>query len=205
MQHQRHRMHEVVAAVAQRLVSIGRVVAAAGLQEGINDIQGAISTLCAGNMYDQARLLAGSNPQLLQYIEQQHTDHLVANNDAEELAARGNAGAAVEMYAAQGNWDRAHELAAQAGHEVASTVAARHATVLFRQQDWPGAVAVLAQHGVSANPANFELYREVALEVLGANMQQRQPEAEDHARCAARQRNGGLCGFLSCSMTTACC
>lgn len=41
---------------------------------------------------------------------------------------------------------------------------------------------MLAQHGVSANPANFELYREVLLEVLGANMQQRQPEAEDQAR-----------------------
>jgi DNA-binding ferritin-like protein len=40
MQHQRHKMHEVVAAVAERLVSVGRVVAAAELQEGINDIQG---------------------------------------------------------------------------------------------------------------------------------------------------------------------
>jgi hypothetical protein len=40
MQHQRHRMHEVVAAVAQLLVGIGRVAAAAELQEGINDIQG---------------------------------------------------------------------------------------------------------------------------------------------------------------------
>lgn len=71
---------------------------------------GAINTLCAGGMFDRARLLAGSNPQLLSHIEQQHTQHLVANNDAEELAARGNAAAAVEMYAAQGNWQRAHEL-----------------------------------------------------------------------------------------------
>jgi hypothetical protein len=61
-------------------------------------------------MFDRARLLAGSNPQLLHHIEQQHTAHLVENNDAEELAARGNAAAAVEMYAAQGNWKRAHEL-----------------------------------------------------------------------------------------------
>jgi hypothetical protein len=165
-------MHDVVAAVAQQLVGIGRVAAAAELQEGINDIQGkrcrqacclatnnlkrramvctvlavtlllaltlgqcqliacdavshtfcmfwaaavvsaagAINTLCTGGMFDRARLLAGSNPQLLQHIEQQHTQHLVENNDAEELAARGNAAAAVEMYAAQGNWKRAHEL-----------------------------------------------------------------------------------------------
>jgi hypothetical protein len=41
---------------------------------------------------------------------------------------------------------------------------------------------VLAEHGVSSNPANFELYREVVLEVLAANMQQRQQAAEEHAR-----------------------
>jgi hypothetical protein len=41
---------------------------------------------------------------------------------------------------------------------------------------------VLAEHGVNSNPANFELYREVVLEVLAANMQQRQPAAEEHAR-----------------------
>lgn len=46
MQHQRHRMHDVVAAVAQQLVGIGRVAAAAELQEGINDIQGAQIGCC---------------------------------------------------------------------------------------------------------------------------------------------------------------
>ncbi|WIA40104.1 hypothetical protein OEZ86_013511 [Tetradesmus obliquus] len=166
----------------QQLVGIGRVAAAAELQEGINDIQGAIDTLCTGGMFDRARLLAGSNPQLLQHIEQQHTQHLVENNDAEQLAARGNAAAAVDMYAAQGNWKRAHELAAHAGPDVAASCAARHATLLFRQRDWPAAVAVLAEHGVSSSPGNFELYREVVLEVLAANMQQRQQAAEEHAR-----------------------
>lgn len=71
---------------------------------------GAIQTLCAGGLFERARQLAGNSAQLLQLIEQQHTQHLVANNDAEELASRGNAHAAVEMFAAQGNWKRAHEL-----------------------------------------------------------------------------------------------
>jgi hypothetical protein len=61
-------------------------------------------------LFDRARQLAGNSAQLLQLIEEQHTQHLVANNDAEELASRGNAPAAVEMFAAQGNWKRAHEL-----------------------------------------------------------------------------------------------
>jgi hypothetical protein len=71
---------------------------------------GAIQTLCAGGLFDRARQLAGNSTQLLQLIEEQHTQHLVASNDAEELASRGNAPAAVEMFAAQGNWKRAHEL-----------------------------------------------------------------------------------------------
>jgi hypothetical protein len=43
-------------------------------------------------------------------VDERHTAALVAANDADELAARGNVAAAVEMYAAQGNWERAHEL-----------------------------------------------------------------------------------------------
>lgn len=57
-------------------------------------------------MFDRARALAGNNPQLVCFIEEQHTRYLVANNNADELAARGNAGQAIEMYAAQGNWDK---------------------------------------------------------------------------------------------------
>jgi hypothetical protein len=156
MQHLRHRLPEVAAAVVRGLVGVGRVAAAADLQEGMNDIAGttaqlpatiewsycfvecggsctqapdsllltehhrcntmlvalagAIQTLCAGGLFDRARQLAGNSTQLLALIDEQHTQHLVASNDAEELANRGNAAAAVEMFAAQGNWKRAHEL-----------------------------------------------------------------------------------------------
>jgi DNA polymerase/3'-5' exonuclease PolX len=167
IQQLRHRLPEVVAAVAQRLVGVGRIAAAADLQESMNDIQGnscegllpcglhnvskqlsgvrsqddlveltvqqksrhlqlnqwltvapcdavdtagAIQTLCAAGLFERARQLAGNSAQLLQLIEGQHMQHLVASNNAEELASRGNTAAAVEMFAAQGNWKRAHEL-----------------------------------------------------------------------------------------------
>jgi hypothetical protein len=56
---------------------------------------------------------------------------------------------------------------------------------------------VLAEHGVNSNPANFELYREVVLEVLAANMQQRQQAAEEHARWVAwQQHNVFACSCL---------
>jgi hypothetical protein len=44
MQHLRHRLPEVAAAVAQRLVGLGRIAAAADMQEGMNDLAG--TTLC---------------------------------------------------------------------------------------------------------------------------------------------------------------
>ena len=72
--------------------------------------------------------------------------------------------------------------AAQAGPELASTYAARHAQLLLKQHDWAAAAAVLATHGVNSSPANFQLYRDVVLEVLAADMQQRQPQAELHAK-----------------------
>lgn len=72
--------------------------------------------------------------------------------------------------------------AVQAGPELASAYAARHALLLLKQHDWSAAVAVLAAHGVDSNPANFQLYRDVVLEVLAANMHQRQHQAEAQAK-----------------------
>ena len=65
---------------------------------------------CSGGLYDRARAAAAGNAGLLRVIEEAQTQHLVTNNDAEALAARGNANQALELYAAQGNWDKAHAL-----------------------------------------------------------------------------------------------
>lgn len=40
MQHLRHKLPEVAATVAQQLVGVGRIAAAADLQESMNDVQG---------------------------------------------------------------------------------------------------------------------------------------------------------------------
>jgi hypothetical protein len=58
MQHLQHRLPEVVAAVAQRLVGVGRIAAAADLQEGMNDLAGA--TLCT---FTAKSLIAGIHGQ----------------------------------------------------------------------------------------------------------------------------------------------
>ncbi len=72
-------------------------------------------TLCAAGLYERAQALAGGNAALLAHVDAQHTAALLAASDADGLAARGNAAAAVELYAAQGDWERAHKLVRMCG------------------------------------------------------------------------------------------
>lgn len=68
-----------------------------------------------GNQFDQARSLARTDPSLQQYVEEQHTRHLLQSKNAEGLAKSGNAAEAIDIYAQQGDWERVHQLAAQSG------------------------------------------------------------------------------------------
>ncbi|GBF87714.1 intraflagellar transport protein [Raphidocelis subcapitata] len=180
--HQRHRIGDVAAAVAARLASVGRAAAAVDALERVGDAPGAVEAALAGGLFDRARGLAAGNAALLKTVEDAHTRALVAANDADALAARGNVGAAVEMFAAQGNWARAHEMAAQSGPALAAATAARHAQLLARQGDAPAAAAVLAARGVGAEPALLAVYREVAAAVLGAALGARDAQAEQDVR-----------------------
>lgn len=72
--------------------------------------------------------------------------------------------------------------ASQAGPEQAAAAAASHAQLLLRQGDAAAAAAVLAKHGVSADAALLPLYRDLALEVLGAGHAARNVQAEQDVR-----------------------
>ena len=67
------------------------------------------------NDFDKARAVARTDPALKQYVEQQHTQHLLQNKTADGLANIGNATEAIEIYAQQGDWGKVHQLAEQAG------------------------------------------------------------------------------------------
>jgi hypothetical protein len=54
-------------------------------------MQGAIRAYCTGRLWDKARALAGANPTFSRYVEDQYNTFLLANQQADELAARGGA------------------------------------------------------------------------------------------------------------------
>jgi len=73
--------------------------------------------------------------------------------------------------------------ARQTSPELTVATAARHAQLLLRQGDAAAAAAVLAQRGLGTDPQLLVVYREVALEVLGARQSTRDPHAEQDIRC----------------------
>lgn len=89
---------------------------------------------------------------------------------------------AIEMYVARDEWSKVHELAAQQGPEVATMYALKHAEKRFKQGDYAEAAAVFAQHGITANPQYFELYRSIAQGVLHASQADRSLVAEKALR-----------------------
>lgn len=180
--YQRHRMNEVVREVVQRLVEIERYEAAGTLLKGVDDYQGAIQMYCLGALWDHAHMLAGKNLALKKYVDEQYTSYLVYNKNADELATRGNAGQAIAVYAQQGDWDKVYELAAQQGPEQVRSYAAKHARMKFKQREFAEAALVLAKHGVQPDPNEFDLYRGIALHVLGFNHKERNEDAERAVR-----------------------
>lgn len=90
MTHQRNKLQYVVTTVSQRLISINRFEAAAELHEGIDNVEGAVKCYCLGGMFEKAKSLAHGIPSMIQYIEQKHNQHLMNNQDGDELAARGH-------------------------------------------------------------------------------------------------------------------
>lgn len=168
MKYQRHRAHEVVSEVCKRLMDIQRYESAASLYESIDDAKGAIQAYCAGGMFDQARQVAAGNPTFNRFIEEKYTAHLVESKAADELANRGMNAQAIDMFVQRNEWQKVHELAAKQGAQVAAMYALRHAQLKWKQREFGAAAEVFAQHGIVADPANFQMYHTIALEVLGA-------------------------------------
>jgi hypothetical protein len=90
---------------------------------------GALQVYCAAGLFDRARELAAGGPALQRYVDEQYTSHLVASRNADELASRGDAGSAIDLYCQQGEWTKVYELAGRQGGNAVGIYAARQAMV----------------------------------------------------------------------------
>jgi intraflagellar transport protein 172 len=166
MDHCRQRSQEVVSTVAVRLVGMGKHQAAAEAYMGIDAFKEAIEVYAKADMWDKAKAIGGQQPQFSGLVEQLYTNHLQATGQAGALADTGNTGAALEMYARQGEWDKVHELASEQGPDMVSKYAFIHAKQEVQRGRFKAASAVFAKCGAPAVPANFDLYKHIAHEIL---------------------------------------
>ncbi|GBG75317.1 hypothetical protein CBR_g19949 [Chara braunii] len=101
-----------------------------------------------------------------QYVEGLYKEHLMANEEADQLIQSGNILEGLELYARQHDWQKVHNLASLQGPEVAAKYAARHAKHCIQMGEIAEAVGVLLQNGVSTNPAYFDLYKHICHELI---------------------------------------
>eukprot|EP00959_Pyramimonas_sp_CCMP1952_P409339 8578577-Pyramimonas_sp.AAC.1 len=165
----RARSTEVVSTVAGRLIELGKYQAAAEAYIGIDAFKEAIQVYSQADMWDKAKAIGQQQPQLAGMVEQLYTRHLEVTGQAGALAETGNADVALEMYARQGDWDKVHTLAQEQGPDVVARYAFTHGKQEAQRHRYRAAAAVFAKWGTPVNPANFQLYKHIASEIVGGD------------------------------------
>lgn len=83
---------------------------AAELYEGIDGHQEAVDIYIVAGLWDKARALsrsaAAARPRLASYVEDAYREHLLANEEADQLVQSGSVVEGLEMYARQGLWQK---------------------------------------------------------------------------------------------------
>jgi intraflagellar transport protein 172 len=129
-------------------------------------MRAAVDALLNGKHFDNARQLAASQaPNLVRYVEDAHKAHLKDGGHLDDLS-NVDGDAAIELCVAKGDWDKVFELAGKQGVGVVQRYATNYAALLVKDQKIVKACEVFVKHGAPCVPANYKLYRRIALELL---------------------------------------
>jgi len=179
------RIAEVVSEVSHRLVDIGRFEQAAEFLEGIDKHKEAIDVYIKAGMWDNARALGKTAPQLQSYVEEM----LKRSSDARGGGGGGGGGGgssnpakgampvtgmgrttsggeSIQELAKRGDWERCLQVAKKMGQEAVDQYVALH-VASFSAGESMQAVRVLQQHGTPLGSNNVALYKQIARDVLG--------------------------------------
>lgn len=160
------RLQEVVTIVASRLAAVNRNAAATALLVRHNLVKEAIDICVKALDFERAKDIANQRaPQFLPMLEQAQHAHLIAANQLDSLGQI-NAGAALEVLVAQGNWDKVFEQAAKEGTGVVQRYAVHYASILIKDRKFVNALEVFVKYGAPCVPAHYNLYRRLAHDVL---------------------------------------
>ena len=162
------RTYEVVSKVASLLLDVSSHMAAASLYESIEAYKEAVDVYISGSYFDKAVALGNRmGPSLARYVEERKSSHMSSAGDsgsggggsqyesssfgvrADAMSTQPDEGSGIDMCIKQGNWEKAHQLAAKEGPDVATHYAVVEAKQLAAAGMHDRAIAVLAKRGVS--------------------------------------------------------
>eukprot|EP01018_Ginkgo_biloba_P018843 Gb_21572 [translate_table: standard] len=143
---------------------------AASILEDINSYKEAAEIYIRGGQWDKASSLAIASGEhaLQKYVDDLYKEHLFKNGEANRLVSIGSIPEALEVYVEQENWEKVHELAASLGPELAKEFSVRHAAHCLQQEKNEDAIAIMAQYGLPANGAAYELCSYAAHQFLSS-------------------------------------
>ncbi len=78
---------------------------------------------------------------------------------------------ALRMYCEAGEWDKCLELAGKQGTSILAKYVALYAAHLIKSNASLSAVQLFTKYGASPNPANFNIYKRLCLEVYSQHVE----------------------------------
>ncbi|PAA52772.1 hypothetical protein BOX15_Mlig006435g1 [Macrostomum lignano] len=160
--------HEkVVDIVANRLKSIGRHADAAEVYLRVEMVQECVDAYISAEDWSNARRVAKQlEPRLNSYIETKYKESLTSAGNAQELAATGDVGSAVDMLAAKGQWEKCLAMAEKQDYKLLHKYVAMYATNLIKEGNTEAALTLYVKHGAPAFQQNYNIYRKIFKDVI---------------------------------------
>ncbi|KAL0119649.1 hypothetical protein PUN28_007825 [Cardiocondyla obscurior] len=163
---------EIGGDLGARLFSIGEHALAAQVFLQADRLKDAVTSLVAVGEWDRARRIVRElAPDLEPYLEEKYRDAMTNESEMEKLAeVDGNA--ALEMLARKGQWNQVFDIASSQSSEVLQRFVARRAAQLLKNDAALQALQLYAQYGAPAISQNFNLYLQLAENILNATQQE---------------------------------
>ena len=193
--HAKGRYTDVVTLVAQRLVEIRRHEAAAELFKDVERYKDAIDCYIRATppLWDRARQLARTAaPEFRAHVEKANQAFLLEHSDAHGLVRMGDAQAALDIFARNGEWAKLFETAREKAPNLLGVYATKYARSLWAKRDAEAAVSELARWGVAPTADSIPFYHELAQQLLHRTMQSEQKAEQRAARAGAGRGAGGV-------------
>eukprot|EP01135_Chromosphaera_perkinsii_P005322 Nk52_evm3s343 gene=Nk52_evmTU3s343 len=158
--------NDAVRKACQKLKGIKRYEAAGDLFAGVELAKEAIDCYIIDGRWEKARRCAADlAPEHRQFIEDEYVKHLKSTGGAERLVDI-DIIAGLDMFVQRGEWVKCMETAEQQGPEVVAKYSALYAASLIKDGMIEGALEVFKKYGAPANPANYNMYKHLARQVL---------------------------------------